>query len=114
MEDLKTIYELKELIERCFDECENAGHIKEIKVEERVEEEGEKPVVLNPRKVIINSDAIADHISKTIIGELMEFEILRKLSPMFRTFRSIEDQMKILDDKAAFQAQLPALRVGPK
>lgn len=103
MEDLKTIYELKELIERCFDECKKAGHIQEV-----VDRDGDIAVA------IINSDAIADHISKTIIGELMEFEILRKLSPMFRTFRSIEDQMKILDDKAAFQAQLPALRVGQK
>lgn len=119
MEDLKTIYEMKELVERCFKECEEAGHIQvknrastDISDVEKMHKTLE--VYFVKERVIVNVSEIADHISKTIIGELLEFEILRKLSPLFRSLRSIENQMKFLDDKQAFQANLPGIRLGPK
>jgi hypothetical protein len=106
-DDPKTIYELKEIIERCFKECEEAGFIRFI----GFHHEGKE---FPPTFVLVNPGGVADHISKTIIGELMEFEVLRKLAPMFRTFRSIEANMKYLDDKQTFQSQLPGIRIEPK
>jgi len=111
----KTIWEMKEIILRCFKECEEAGFIRVAKgnslslVDQTVIKDSEGNL-----KVLVNQDAVADHISKTLIGELQEFEILRQLSPMFRQFDRIKNDMKILDDVAARNSGFQELRIGQK
>ena len=96
MDQLKTVFEMKDIIERCLVECQEAGYI------------------TKDGRIMVNTDAICDHISKTLIGELMEFEVLRKLAPMFRQLRSIEKDMGYLDDKAATASSYHSLRIGQK
>jgi hypothetical protein len=96
-DQFKTIYELKDIIKRCLNECEQAGYIATVN-----------------KKIIVDEDMVAEHISKTIIGELLELEILRKLSPIFRTLDSIKVNMKFLDEKQAIDAGISNLRIGQK
>lgn len=111
-DQFKTVYELREIIQRCLKECEDAKYIQEVGY---MSESSDGEIKHSgPMKIIINSDQIADHISKTIIGELLEFEVLRKLSPMFRQLRSIEKNMEFLDDKHAKDSAMQSLRIGQK
>ncbi len=103
-DQFKTIYEMKAIINRCFEECKDAGHTISY------DTVGPHGVIT----VLINQDAIADHISKTLIGELLELEILRKLSPLFRQFRSIEKDLQFLDEQAARESGFQSLRIGQK
>ena len=112
--NFKTAYDMKEIINRCFKECEEAEYIGKTEI---IEYEGEDNNE-NPHEVeysfIRNQDQVADHIAKTLFGELLEFEVLRKLSPLFRSVRSIEANMEHLDNVQAFEASKGNIRIGPK
>lgn len=86
---MATQFNLKEIIKRCFDELEEATFI----IPEVPEHASEVP-----KRIMINEDAIADHISKTLIGELLEFEIIRKAGPAFRSFESIKSSIQGLEE----------------
>lgn len=103
MDQFKTQFEMKEVIQRCLKECKEAGYIASFKTINAGEVE-----------TIVSQDAIADHISKTLIGELLEFEIIRKLSPVIRQQRSIERDLFLLDEKQKLESSFPNLRIGEK
>jgi len=96
----QTIYQLEKLIERCLNESERAGDL----------------AVANPtakvkHRILINEDNVIRHISMTIIGELHELEIIRKMGPMFRQFRSVERDFFFLEDQQKGFEGLQALKI---
>lgn len=99
--NLKTSLDLKEIITRCVKESEDAGHITNI-------------TELNGKviKGLINEDAFCDHVAKTVIGELHELEIIRKLAPMFRMFRSIERDMEFIENRQVAEQNIANLRIN--
>jgi hypothetical protein len=105
---LKTQFDMKELIERCFRECEESGHIKVTK------KDGPATALGSEVRTIVNLIGICDHIYKTLMGELLEFEIIRKLGPTYRTFRSIERDLERIETRSAIEANIPSLRIGQK
>lgn len=114
MDPLKTQFEMKEIIERCFEECERAGQIKRLSKQEQyiAEFETNRYDDIFEHPIIVNLDGVCDHISKTLIGELLEFEILRKLGPVIRQQRSIERDIEILEKKHMEVMGLQELRIN--
>jgi hypothetical protein len=96
--DRKTIQDLERIIERCLNESEQAGDIKTLPK-------------LGDHKVLVNRDEVIRHISKTIIGELFEFEIIRKLAPTFRQFRSLERDLFYIEERESAASEMNKLRV---
>ena len=97
----KTVFDLERLIKRCFEESEKSGDIKP------ASGWGDRN-----SKVLVNSDAVAKHISMTIIGELFELEIVRKIAPMFRQFRSLERDLSYVEERQAADTALLGLRIA--
>lgn len=89
-------FKLREIVMRCFHEALDAGFITNA-----FENEG-------LTSCIINIPAVAAHISKTAIGELTEFEIVRKLQPVVRSVRSILDDCDFMDREEERDAKLHA------
>lgn len=106
----KTIYDMKDIIKRCFEECEKAGHISKLEEMKNVKTgESEGTFFL-----VKNAEEVASHISKTLIGELLEFEILRRLGPAFRSMRNVENDLDFLFRKQLQEASVGNLRIGEK
>lgn len=104
MEEIrKTKFEMEDIIQRCFEECISAGYV------ERVDDASAKKKV----DVIINKLELARHISKTLMGELLEFEMCNRLAPYFREHNRLQRDSEFLADKQAqFNAQ-QGLRINP-
>lgn len=100
----QTVYNLNKLVKRCLEESTRAGDI-----------ENTTRVENNPRPTtrltIVNEDAVCDHIAKTIIGELHELEIVRKVAPIFRVVRSLQDDFAVIDSEEKFHTSLQGLRI---
>lgn len=92
---LYTQHDLKKLIERCFEECERNGAI----------------VEANNTKILLRPMVVSEHITRTIIGELYELEILRKLGPLMRQQKAIESDMKMLEERSDEEWKLAQRRV---
>lgn len=111
----KTIYEMKDIIKRCFEECEKAGHIKKAKRAQGSHGENRTvDVKFEEETILVNPEEVASHISKTLIGELMEFEILRRMGPAFRSMRSVENDLEFLFRKQQQEISVGNLRIGEK
>lgn len=93
-----TSYELQSLIERCFAECKEANFI-------AANLETKQTILLNEGEVI-------NHIANTIIGELHELEMIRRIAPMFREVRRLEGDFNMLDDKEQQRINLAGLRIA--
>lgn len=106
--DRPTFHELELVIERCFEEAEKVKYIEKRIIAGRPNEEPEEKEVL----AIVNSMELIKHISKTIIGELYEFEISRKLGPFFRMLRSLESDCKYIEGKHAQEYSDLGRRIG--
>jgi len=116
---LPTVWNLRELVERCLDEARKSGFIivsqgtpvseipRDVKVEGKMQEFIQAQVIADERK-------LAEHIALTIIGELRELEVLRKVAPMFRAFRQIENDLNELDVVAVEEFKLRNLRRVPQ
>ena len=96
-----TIYNLRELIQRCFDEGKKAGFLLEYNAAD------------GPRVILQDEFKLTQHIALTIVGEMKELEIVRKVGPMFRMFRELEGNFKELDDAATADFKLRNMRVAP-
>jgi hypothetical protein len=101
---MPTIYNLQELIDRCFEEARKAGYLKI----EILEHAGTGP------QIVVDQYKLTHHIALTIIGELYELEIIRKIGPMFRMFRQIETDFQNLDHAQALDFRLRNLRRTPQ
>lgn len=103
-EQRKTVQDLEQLITRCFKELEESKDIKKEKIYD-------DPKVTDTRTVIVNEENVARHISMTIIGELQELEVVRKLAPWFRQMRSLERDMEYIEMRQAAATSLLGLRI---
>ena len=100
-----TIYDMEKIIKRCFEEAREAGYLKPILSSDDS---------LAERDVIVNEIELAKHISMTLIGELVEFELIRRISPIFRAVEGIRTQFSYLDGRQAMEADVQNLRIGKK
>lgn len=104
-----TTYELQDLVRRCLDELEQASAIETQSFLETTEN-GQGTV---ERKVIADREQIIQHISNTIIGELYELEMIRKIAPMVREVGRLIDDFGMLDERETKRINLAGLRIAP-
>lgn len=97
---LRTQFDMGGIIERCYKEAIETG----------IAEEGKEGVLL-----ILDRSAFALHLQKTLIGELLEFEIIRRLSPIFREIPRLDSDLNLIHRKLEEHNRLiSGGRVGPK
>ena len=90
MESRVTIFQLQELVERAIQECVEADYI-----------HGE-----------VNAIESAKHISKTVIGELVELEVLRKIQAISRTQKEVSKDLEFLDSVVIEEHKKINLRIS--
>lgn len=105
-----TTYELQDLIRRCLDELEQAQAIEKRPIPEKGQ--GLIPI-MKESLVIQDREQIIQHIANTIIGELYELEMIRKMAPIFREVRRLTDDFNMLDDRETKRVNLAGLRIAP-
>ena len=98
-----TAYELQSLVERCFDEVERAGFIKKV-----------PPGAEFQHMVVVNRQEVINHIANTIIGELYELEMIRRMAPMFREVSRLAHDFELLDEREQKRIDLSGLRIAPE
>jgi hypothetical protein len=117
-QDRKTVFDLPEIIVRCFAEAKKLGYISDYlgATEELVVQGRQIPV-----PIIVNQNDLAHHISRTIIGELYELEIIRRIVPIFRENRALThdfllfgDAFELFYDKQIQEQKLSGLRIEPE
>lgn len=91
----KTVYQLEQIVKRALEECVQAGTIRKEVVEDNH----------------FNIDAAASHISQTIIGELHELEIIRRLAPIFREIPRLVKDFQLIDAEQATESHRAALKI---
>ena len=101
----KMQFDIPSIIARCFDECKEAGYIESVVAV--------KAGVHSDVDSIVNPTAIAEHISKTLIGELLEFEIMRRLAPIYREDERIKRDLQLIEAEHVRHANLAGLRIDP-
>src|SRR3990172_5545019 len=99
----KYIYNLEGIITRCFEEGKRAGWIKEKTT----------ALTMTTEWVIVNEYELVKHISKTTIGELYELEVIRKLAPIFRMFRELNNDFLEIDQSTNEEFRRLNLRRNP-
>jgi hypothetical protein len=118
VEDRKTIFNLDEIIARCIKEAKTMGYIDDKAtciVGEGIEEKAPVPPLL------VNEHDFIKHLSRTIIGELYEFEIIRRITPIFRENRALThdfllfgEAFELFYDKQIQDLQLHGMRFEPE
>lgn len=110
--DRKTVYDLTSIIERCFEESKKMGYIRTVK---RADPEPDEATNIY---YIEHKDDLVKHIALTIVGELYEFEIIRRIGPILRENRALThdflafgEAFDLFYDKAVQDAQLHGLRI---
>ncbi len=93
-----TQYDLQALVRRCLQECEKSGHIE-------VQDEGLSLVITDREEVI-------KHIANTVVGELTELEIIRRIAPIMREIPRLEKDFQFLDDRARTSVAEGNLRIA--
>jgi len=51
------------------------------------------------------------HIALTIVGELHELEVIRKIGPMFRMIESLKEDFRIFDERGQEDYRIRNLRI---
>lgn len=90
----KTVYQLNEIVEKALKECREAKLI-------RPDFEG---------GIVISQEA-AEHISKSVIGELHELEIIRRLAPIFREIPRLVKDFQLVDAEQTTDSHRAALKI---
>lgn len=98
-----TVFQLEKLIERCFDEAQKAGYIKIYL---------NAPIEVDNIPVIIDKPKLIKHISMTIIGELFEFEVVRKLGPFLKMLKELSKDCEFLENQEKDYVKKQTLRIG--
>lgn len=104
-ENRKTIYDLEKIIERCFDEGIKAEY-----VSKSTGSSAEFKLSITDY-IIKNRQGLITHISHTIIGELHELDLIRKLQPFARALPQILDDFSFLEDRMNSQSRKMSLRM---
>ena len=112
--NVKTAFDIKDLIKRCFDELEQSKNITKMQLKLTAVGGIQTEETNIEHRVLLNEDIVADHIAKTLIGELLEFEILRRLGPAYRSINSVENDLNFLFRKEQQEKGLSGLRIGQK
>lgn len=92
----KTVLDLEEIVGRALSECVEAKMIS-------AEDEG---------ALYLETPKVAKHIAMTIIGELHELEVLRKIGPVIRAVSSLIKDFEFFDEVERNYQKLMATRVG--
>lgn len=92
----KTVLDLEEIVGRALSECVEA---------KMISAEGESLLYVETEKV-------AKHIALTVIGELHELEVLRKIGPVIRAVNGILKDFEFFDEVERNYQKLMATRVG--
>lgn len=108
-----TIYELQALVHRCFEEAEKAGFIKAYQTAAPPGVEVSEHAVGYTLKAITNKDELVKHISRTIVGELYELELIRRIAPIFREVKRLTSDFEFLDVKEQERINISGLRIAP-
>lgn len=95
-DDKTMCLDLDKLIARCFDECEQVGYL----------------LKSGTKRVIVNQEELVKHIQKTIIGELFELEICRRLAPIFREAERLSRDFSYLEARDAQEKMMLSMRIG--
>lgn len=107
LQQLKTQFDLEEIVKRCFAECVDAKCIE-------IEGQTDKHAMGSTAKIIINEDQVASHISKTIIGELLEFEIIRRMTAVSREAPRIDRDLEYITSMERIHNEKLGIRIGEK
>ena len=92
----KTVLDLEEIVKRTLNECVEAKMIS-------AEDEG---------ALYMETAKIAKHISLSIIGELHELEVLRKIGPVIRAINSIIRDFDFFDEVERNYQKAMAAKIG--
>lgn len=95
MEKPKTVYQLEQIVKKALEECVQAGSIRKEVVEDNH----------------FNMDAVANHISQTVIGELHELEIIRRLAPIFREIPRLVRDFEHVDTEQTADSRRGSLKI---
>lgn len=98
----KTQFDMEDIINRCLDECVDAEYI----LREEVAPDTIRLIIKNKKETVA-------HISKTLIGELLEFEIVRRSAPWFREYRRLDADLQIVTEAQLREQGLASLRLQP-
>ncbi len=102
----KTVFDLQELIQRCFNEAKEAGLIK--KAAREFYDDAQLPI---GQTLIINERDLVKHIALTIVGELHEFEVIRRIAPLFREVNRLQSDFRYFEEREAADQQMRSLRI---
>lgn len=105
-----TVLDLDKIVERCLREALEARRF--LKPNLTADLGGEvglhKALLEN-----VDFQVVSEHVAKSIIGELYELEIIRKLAPMFRMVPQLQNDFGYLDSRLAQHDKLRNLRKEP-
>jgi len=106
-----TVFELEDLVKRCFAELRRTDSLGTAKIRRKGMTDSD--YIEQTADTILNEDEVCKHIAKTVIGELYELEICRKIGPMFRMMDQLTRDFAYLDAAQAKETALLGLRIGP-
>lgn len=104
-ETRKTIYDLEKIVERCFEEAIKAEYIAKSTGNSAEFKLSVTDYIIKNRQDLIR------HISHTIVGELYELEIIRKLQPFARALPQILEDFRFLDSSMNAESRKMSLRM---
>lgn len=107
----KTQFEMEEIATRCLEEAVQAGYIIVYNMDVKIA--GKSLGEPFKKKVIINEAELVKHICKTIIGELLEFDLIRRIAPIYREEKRIEKDLDFIAGKHMAEASFASLRIHP-
>jgi hypothetical protein len=108
----KTQFDILDIVLRCFGECIEAGYI--VVKQDEIESHASGLVrAFTARSVIINEQEVASHISKTIIGELLEFEIVRRAAAIEREEERVKRDLEFVASQYKRMENIAGLRIDP-
>jgi len=104
-----TQYTLEPVIRRALAECLKAKFISAELTFTNLTEPGE--IHVRSARVVIDERQVAAHISATVIGELYELEMVRKLGPLCRALNQLLGDFHMLDEVAADFSRVQTMRI---
>lgn len=104
----QTVLDLSRMIERCLKELLKARRLLNQGSYKLDEDMMQRLYLMVEER--LDYETVCQHISKTIIGELYELEMVNKLAPMFRMIPQLQADFKLLDDRYAQEQKLQTLR----
>jgi len=108
--DRPTMLDLEKIVERCLRESLEAGRFLS---NSQYTNEIDQAAFHKSLEQSIDFMVVSQHIAKSVIGELYEFEIIRKLAPIFRMIPQLKGDFEYIDDRFKQEEKLRSLRKEP-